>query len=80
MTRYVDGSMPPDEREVFEQHLRRCPPCRNGAGEEAAGRAVLRECAGRLHAEPVPPELRSRCHALAHQRFRRWWRAFFGLR
>ena len=80
MTRYVDGSMPPDERETFEEHLRRCPPCRQGAGEEAAGRAVLRECAGRLRAQPLPPHLRSRCEALAHHPLRRWWRALFRTR
>jgi anti-sigma factor (TIGR02949 family) len=77
MTRYVDGLMSADERATFEEHLRRCPPCREGAGEEASGRAVLRECAQRLRSEPLPPELRSRCEALAHHPLRRWWRSLF---
>jgi anti-sigma factor RsiW len=66
MTRYVDGSLPPDERAAVERHLQSCPPCRDEAHEEAAGRTVIRECAERLRHAPVPPALRARCQAIAH--------------
>ena len=51
MTRYVDGSLPEDERAAVEQHLRNCPGCRDCVGEESAAREVLRQCASRLRAE-----------------------------
>jgi anti-sigma factor RsiW len=78
VTPYVDGALPESERAEVERHLSGCPPCRRGAEEEQGGRTVLRECADRLKAEPLPPGLRSRCEALAreHAGLRRvtWWR------
>ncbi len=69
LTRYVDQTLPPDERVQVDQHLGKCPPCRDVASDEAAGRAVLRDCAARLRhpfaAGAVPPGLRSRCEELA---------------
>ena len=48
MTRYVDGTLPAGEREAVERHLHACPPCRQEADEETAGRTVLHDCAERL--------------------------------
>lgn len=24
---FLDGNLPPEQRSVFEEHMRRCPPC-----------------------------------------------------
>lgn len=81
LTPYVDEVLPPGERSEVDKHLQDCPPCRTAATEEQGGRTVLRDCAGRLRAETLPPGLRSRCEALAreHGRVRRaaWWRTRF---
>lgn len=66
LTGYVDQALPPDERAQVEQHLGKCPPCRDLASDEAAGRSVMRRCAERLRGPALPPGLRSRCEALAH--------------
>jgi anti-sigma factor RsiW len=70
VTPYVDGVLPEGERSDVERHLAACPPCRRGALEEQGGRTVLRECADRLKAEPLPPGLRSRCETLAREHSR----------
>jgi anti-sigma factor RsiW len=45
------------------------------AGQECGARELLRACAGRLRAEPLPPGLKSRCQALssAQARSRSTW-------
>ena len=69
ITPYVDESLAPAERAEVARHLDACPPCRDTADEEQAGRTVLRECAPKLrtlaHDEALPPGLRTRCQALA---------------
>ena len=65
LTAYVDDTLPREERQDVERHLAACPPCRDVASKEQGGRAVLRACADRLRASSVPPDLRSRCEALA---------------
>jgi anti-sigma factor RsiW len=70
VTPYVDNALPTDERAEVERHLDACPPCRRGAEQEQGGRTVLRECAGRLKSEPLPPGLRSRCESLAREHAR----------
>jgi anti-sigma factor RsiW len=70
VTPYVDGALPPGERQEVEQHLGHCPPCARGAEEEQGARAVLRERAVRLKEAPLPPGLRSRCEALAREHSR----------
>jgi anti-sigma factor (TIGR02949 family) len=67
VTPYVDGDLPEDKQAEVARHLDACPPCRRGAEQELAGRTVLRECADRLKAEPIPPGLRSRCESLARE-------------
>jgi anti-sigma factor RsiW len=73
VTPYVDETLPPGERAEVERHLNACPPCRRTAEQEQYGRTVLRHCADRLKAQPVPPGLRSRCEALARERSRVRW-------
>jgi anti-sigma factor RsiW len=67
ITAYVDESLSPADRADVERHLKACPPCREAAAEEHAGRVVLRQCARRLRREPIPPALRTRCEALARE-------------
>ena len=74
---YVDDTLPAVDRAEVEQHLGACPPCRNAATREQGARTVLRECASRLRAEPLPPGLRSRCEAIASAAAAPrpgWWR------
>jgi anti-sigma factor RsiW len=71
VTPYVDGALPEDKRADVARHLDACPPCRRGAEHERGGRTVLRECAERLKAEPLPPGLRSRCESLAREHAQR---------
>lgn len=62
---YVDEELTSVERAVIDQHLRQCPPCRETAEREQAGRTVIRRGAVRLPTEPLPPGLRARCDAIA---------------
>jgi anti-sigma factor RsiW len=71
VTPYVDGALPKDKQAEVARHLDTCPPCRRGAEQELAGRTVLRECADRLKAAPLPPGLKSRCESLAREHARR---------
>jgi len=65
LARYADGMLPEAERAEVQRHLDACPPCRTMAGQECGARQLLRVCAGRLRAEPLPPGLKSRCEALS---------------
>ena len=65
LTQYADGALSDDQRAEVQRHLDACPPCRTVAGQECGARQLLRACAGRLKAEPLPPGLKSRCHALS---------------
>src|SRR3954447_10498254 len=64
---YTDGSLPAAERADVERHLDACPPCHRVAATEQGGRTLLRERAGQLKGEPLPPGLRSRCEAMARR-------------
>jgi anti-sigma factor RsiW len=73
---YLDGELPPADRDILKQHLEACPPCRDVAAAAEGGRRVLRERGQRLAGETLPPGLRSRCEMLARgQRGRavHWW-------
>jgi anti-sigma factor RsiW len=70
ITPYVDGALPEPEHAEVARHLEACPPCRRGAEQEEGGRAVLRQCASRLKADPLPPGLRSRCESIAREHAR----------
>ena len=70
LTPYVDGALPHEERAAVERHLGACPPCREMAAGDEAGRTVIRGCAGRLRTAfeqhvALPPGLETRCEALA---------------
>jgi anti-sigma factor RsiW len=65
MPRYVDASLRPEERAEIDRHLEKCRPCREKATHEAAGRTVLRHCAGHFKQVEVPEQLRMRCRAAA---------------
>ena len=65
LTQYADGALSDPERAEVQRHLDACPPCRVIAGQECGARQLLRACAARLRAEPLPPQLRSRCQALS---------------
>lgn len=58
MTPLVDGELPVAEATEVHAHLDGCPPCREAARQEQVGRAILRDCAGRLAAS-APPALRA---------------------
>lgn len=79
LTAYLDETLSPAERAEVQGHLSACPPCRLSASEEQMGRAVVRTRAEQLRTQPLPPGLRSRCEALAHEHMRtpsvRSWRA-----
>lgn len=62
---YADGLLPPREQTEVEGHLVSCGPCRTAARAEVGARAVLRNKASSLTAEPLPPGLRTRCEAAA---------------
>ena len=64
---YADGTLVAAQRQEVERHLDACPPCRAIAGKECGARQLLRACADRLRAEPVPPALRTRCQELSRQ-------------
>jgi anti-sigma factor RsiW len=75
LTSYVDEQLDATRREDVERHLDECVSCRSAVARERGGRAVLREHAQRLRAEPLsgetlPPGLRSRCESLMHEHTR----------
>jgi anti-sigma factor RsiW len=65
LTQYADGTLPEAQRGEVQRHLDACPPCRVIAGKECGARQLLRACADRLRAEPLPPGLRTRCQTAA---------------
>jgi len=65
LTQYADGTLPEAQQGEVQRHLDACPPCRVIAGKECGARQLLRACADRLRAEPLPPGLRTRCQALS---------------
>jgi len=70
LAQYADGSLSDAERGEVQRHLDACPPCRTIAGQECGARRLLRACADRLRAEPLPPGLESRCRALSSASYR----------
>jgi anti-sigma factor RsiW len=67
LTAYVDQTLADADRLAVERHLAVCPPCRSAAACEHGGRSVLRSRAGELRGGmALPPGLRTRCQALAH--------------
>jgi anti-sigma factor RsiW len=67
VTDYIEGTMPPDERQRFEQHLTVCHGCVNYVEQMR----VTLKLVGTLQEESIPQEARD---ALLHS-FRDWKRA-----
>jgi anti-sigma factor RsiW len=78
---YADDLLKPAERSGVDRHLAACPSCRKRADTEQSARKLLRHASPRLLDQPLPPDLRTRCEALARERsvtnlarFGPWWR------
>ncbi len=53
---YLEGTLPPEELRVFEEHMRRCPPCVDYL--ETYRRTVeLGKAACRCESEEIPAEV-----------------------
>src|SRR5262245_43507728 len=65
ITPYVDGQLADGERDVVEQHLRKCPPCHSRASAEMAIQHLLTRHKTALHVECAPDALRARCGSLS---------------
>jgi anti-sigma factor RsiW len=70
LAQYADQTLSEAERAEVQRHLDACPPCRATATQECGARQLLRACADRLRAEPLPPGLESRCRALSCASYR----------
>jgi anti-sigma factor (TIGR02949 family) len=66
ITNYLDGAMPPDERQRFERHLSYCAGCSTYVDQM---RETIRQT-GTVPRESLPPALRERIVA----QFRTWKR------
>jgi anti-sigma factor (TIGR02949 family) len=75
LTPFVDGEVSSERCDAIEQHLARCPSCRDRAAEERIGREAVRTRASALAIE-VPRDLRARCARAAgparSRGLRRW--------
>ena len=67
ITEYLEGNLPPADRERFEAHLTVCPGCQHYLDQM---RATIQSL-GRLTVETIPPETQAQLLAL----FRGWKQA-----
>jgi len=67
VTNYLDGAMPPDERQRFEHHLSHCAGCGTYVDQM---RETIRQTGVVPREESLPPALRERIVA----QFRTWKR------
>lgn len=67
VTPYVDGALPPADREAVERHIGACPPCRGRLLAERAVRGVLAAGRSAMCSEHAPAALRERCAKMAQQ-------------
>lgn len=65
VTNYLDGALPPDERQRFERHLSYCAGCTTYVDQM---RETIRQTGMIPREEPLPPALREAVVA----RFRNW--------
>ena len=54
ITEYIEGTLPPQERQRFEEHLANCPGCQTYLEEM---RQTIR-AVGRLSEEAIPAEIK----------------------
>ena len=68
VTPYVDGELGADERQLVDDHLRRCPPCRSRVAAEQVVHELMQERKAVLCRDHAPAILRSHCAAAARAR------------
>ena len=68
VTPFVDGELPPGDRQAVAQHVAACPPCRARVAAERAIRALLQSRRPELIHPSASPELRARCLGLVRHR------------
>jgi anti-sigma factor RsiW len=78
VTPFIDGELPPADRDRVEHHLRVCAPCHSRVEAERAVRSLLRGRQPVLKGECAPVALRVRCASQCHLSgaapFQRRWR------
>lgn len=67
VTPYVDGELAATERQLVDDHLRRCAPCHTRVAAERAVRDLLTARRGALGAERASAALRAKCEGLKSQ-------------
>ena len=67
VTAYVDGEIETADRQVIDDHIQRCPPCRARIVAERAVRKLCRERKAALQANFAPDALRARCVGLKNE-------------
>src|SRR5262245_2498307 len=65
VTPYIDGELPPADRQLVDQHLARCAPCRSVVAAEQSVRDLVRDRKPTLCHERAPAILRTHCAAAA---------------
>jgi anti-sigma factor RsiW len=65
VTPYIDGEIAAGDRDIVEQHMRACPPCRARVGREQAAHTIVAARRSALHAQCAPNALHARCAAAA---------------
>lgn len=69
LTLYMEGDLPPAQRESFDAHLAQCPPCREYMAQLRTVIELSKECMGCKKSPPPPPEdlIRAILHAVKDQ-------------
>ena len=67
VTSYVDGEIGTADRQVVDDHIQRCPPCRSRIVAERAVRELCRERKASLLANAAPVALRTKCGDLVSE-------------
>jgi len=68
VTPYVDGELGAAERQLVDEHLRRCPPCRSRVAAEQVVHELMQERKPAFCRDHAPAILRSHCAAAARLR------------
>jgi len=70
VTPYIDGELPPADRDIVAEHVRVCAPCHSRVVAEQAVRTLIHARKTAFTAINAPPPLRERCSGLARQESR----------